>query len=317
MRFLLFAIFTFFTLSALGQTEGTIRYNATSLQFYNGTSWVNFDKTATGLTCSEAGGVRYNSGSSRMEFCDGSNWYSGMGESTGTGCSEAGAINYDSTNKRLRICNGSSLVSATDMFAAPTFVSTTSTRNADTGTSMDIAKPSGLAVGDLMIAFVGKNNTNTVSGPIGWTHQGSEPVTTYGGDVLTKLADAGDVLSSDFQFTWTGSTDLGDRHGIITAYRNVNQTTPVDFFASQNGSGSTATYLGGTTSYNNTLVVVIGGSFSMPSTPSGFTSRNSDGWATRVSDKVEATAGSVGTYTSTALTNWSAFTLAITGGTAP
>lgn len=81
-----------------------------------------------------------------------------------------------------------------------------STTNFTSGTSITITKPSGLAVGDLMIGFIGgsSNTSANYTFPGGWTViDGS----TTGGESWRsgyKVADSGDVAASNFTM---GSTD--------------------------------------------------------------------------------------------------------------
>lgn len=85
----------------------------------------------------------------------------------------------------------------------------------DTDASVTIAKPSGLAEGDLMVAFLSSSGLSggwaTLSG---WTSMGS-----YSGDfdhqvsVQAKIAAAGDVAASDF--TFTHSSGSGHVEGIM------------------------------------------------------------------------------------------------------
>lgn len=70
-----------------------------------------------------------------------------------------------------------------------------------------VPKPSGLAVGDLMVAHIAATNGATVSTPSGWTLVRSD--TNASGDprsyVFRKFADAADVAASSFTFTLSGS----------------------------------------------------------------------------------------------------------------
>lgn len=73
-----------------------------------------------------------------------------------------------------------------------------------------ITKPSGLAVGDTMVAGIFFNNDDTGSGsiatPAGWTQVSTDGNTAFSLKVFTKLADSADVAASNFTFTQTGDT---------------------------------------------------------------------------------------------------------------
>ena len=76
----------------------------------------------------------------------------------------------------------------------------------DTATAITINKPSGLAVGDLMIMVVGYGDPSlpTPSTPSGWTQilstvQGTAALISY-----RKTADSGDVSASNFTLSFTG-----------------------------------------------------------------------------------------------------------------
>jgi hypothetical protein len=85
-----------------------------------------------------------------------------------------------------------------------------------------IAKPTGLAVGDLMVAGIWADRDGGSSAAIstlsGWTSQISLNTGSGNGaiSVQTKVADSGDVAASDFTFTGTGSTTQMHMCGYIT-----------------------------------------------------------------------------------------------------
>lgn len=88
-------------------------------------------------------------------------------------------------------------------------------------TSISIDKPTGLAVGDLMIAVVaGNDGGSTISIPTGWTSLLNNNTTTNGFGwyrAAYKVADSSDVAASNFTFT------NGDG-GVI--YRLTGYATP-------------------------------------------------------------------------------------------
>ena len=85
--------------------------------------------------------------------------------------------------------------------------------------SITITKPTNLAVGDLMVAVIGKDDDPAIDTvPSGWSTADTNGTTT-GNDVRSgfyyKVADAADVAASNF--TWSG--DAGeDMAGAISAF---------------------------------------------------------------------------------------------------
>ena len=85
-------------------------------------------------------------------------------------------------------------------------------------TSITITKPSGLAVGDLLVAVIGKDDDKVISAyPSGWT-EAAQYNTALGNDVTSGIyyvvATSTQTAASDF--TWTG--DLEEWSGTITAF---------------------------------------------------------------------------------------------------
>ena len=106
---------------------------------------------------------------------------------------------------------------------------------ASSGTSQAITKPSGLAVGDLMIAHVFWRNGGTISTPTGWTLiVNIVRSTTNTMSAFWKIATSGDVSASTFTFTASGS--VGNVGQIYAFSAGFDSTTPVD----QHNTGSYA-----------------------------------------------------------------------------
>jgi hypothetical protein len=83
-----------------------------------------------------------------------------------------------------------------------------STNTSDTP-GITITKPSGLAVGDEMVAgiTVAGDGSPTITAPAGWTTQNTDTLSTRARfSVFTKLADSADVAASNFTFTATANT---------------------------------------------------------------------------------------------------------------
>lgn len=81
------------------------------------------------------------------------------------------------------------------------------TANPGNGSSITVTKPTGLAVGDLMIFhYVFSDATDTANTISGWTHEISN--VAIGGNrtgLQWKTADSGDVSASDFTMSFTGA----------------------------------------------------------------------------------------------------------------
>lgn len=70
-----------------------------------------------------------------------------------------------------------------------------------------ITKPSGLAVGDLMVALLADSDANSGTVPSGWTAHVNESF-LWTQAVYTKIADSSDVAASTFTFQDTGGVHL-------------------------------------------------------------------------------------------------------------
>lgn len=179
------------------------------------------------------------------------------------------------------------------------------------GTSVSASWPSGHAVGDLGFLTIAKNVNGTVSTPSGWTllHNDSASNTTGSvrGQVFYKFAAS--TSESDVALT-----DANNIIGCITAYRNVDPTTPVGTPTDNSGTnGTSLTIPAVTTTLSDSLIFVFAGSerdvagahFSSVTNANltGITIHANDGTTTgngsglMVASGVKATAGSTGSTT--------------------
>lgn len=120
-----------------------------------------------------------------------------------------------------------------------TFRSSNITSTSGVGNSISISKPAGLQVGDLIL--VGLYVTSFDSGdygsftyPAGFTEAAN--VTGYSGQynklcVGYKIATSGDVAASSFTFTNNPANSTYRIASIMSAYANVNQSSPLDVSA--------------------------------------------------------------------------------------
>jgi hypothetical protein len=126
--------------------------------------------------------------------------------------------------------------------------------------SLSIAKPSGLAVGDLMIANITQRNSVIDATPSGWTTLVSYLVGSAGrwATISYKVADSADVAAGSFAFSATAATSMA---GGITAFRGVDTTTTGGIEVT--GAAATASSVGPiaptqiTTLTDNALVLFI------------------------------------------------------------
>jgi len=101
----------------------------------------------------------------------------------------------------------------------PTFIASAKTSNETLGTTLVIAKPTGTAEGDLMVAFMGASNDATWTGDTDWTEvvdEGVEPSLR----VAYKIAGASEP--ADYTFTCSVSSH---RAGTILTFRNAAYET--------------------------------------------------------------------------------------------
>jgi len=116
----------------------------------------------------------------------------------------------------------------------------------NSASTITITKPTGLAVGDLMVAHIGVNdedaNTGTVTAS-SWTSLGTAILSDGNGMagtvVLYKVADSGDVAASDFSFT-NGS---GEGMGMAGAIYRISGSSGVPVMAgATTGDSSSPTF---------------------------------------------------------------------------
>lgn len=109
------------------------------------------------------------------------------------------------------------------------------TNTVTSGSSIAVTKPSGLAVGDLMIAVLACDvGINT---PTGWTSLGGITTLIHNA-AFWKLADANDVAASSFTFTFTTSVGLGAAAGIL-AFQNPLASGPIDQYLNLDAASCT------------------------------------------------------------------------------
>ena len=133
----------------------------------------------------------------------------------------------------------------------------TEKKGASDGTSLTIDTPSGTGQGDLLIAVVATDASETISPPAGegWTQidqgDGSNQVTL---GVWWKIAGASE--SSTHEFTW-GSNEKG--YGWMMRFTGHDPTAPINASAAQGGNSGSPECLSVDTTVANALILRIGG----------------------------------------------------------
>lgn len=94
--------------------------------------------------------------------------------------------------------------------------------------SVAVTKPTGLAVGDVMLAFLNVNNSGLTSTPSGWTRLSQTNGTanvSYTVEVWYVVATSTQTAASSF--TWTNTDATSPMWAAITAWRGVDQNSPI------------------------------------------------------------------------------------------
>lgn len=104
-----------------------------------------------------------------------------------------------------------------------------------------LTKPTGLAVGDLMVVAIIQLNTDSVTTPSGWSNFVNK--SSSGGSVqlrfYSKTADSGDVAASNFTFVDDG--DASPKTGSILRITGFHTASPTSVFNGDGTQASTAT----------------------------------------------------------------------------
>lgn len=121
-------------------------------------------------------------------------------------------------------------------------VASSSSNTLGSGTSLAITKPSGLASGDLLVAFVVANGTPTLGTPAGWTAIGSQVTDGFSAcraHRWWKKADSTDAAATDFTFTRSTSGSMAGGILRITGFDDVS-ASPVNVTATGSATSGTS-----------------------------------------------------------------------------
>ena len=126
-------------------------------------------------------------------------------------------------------------------YAGPEIASVGATASDTSATTLTLTKPTGLASGDLMVAFIATQDgdPSTTFSKTGWTAAATpDSGTASRTTVLYREADSGDAAASDFEFTSSGtSTTCG---GFIYRITGAADSSPLDAVAQQQEASSGA-----------------------------------------------------------------------------
>lgn len=144
---------------------------------------------------------------------------------------------------------------------AITVESTTST-NFAAGTTTTINKPTGLSVGDLMIATVGAfaGSSITISTLSGWTLVSTRSIQNGSLSMQYKIADSSDVAASNFTFSCTSASSMCGALMRVTGHapNSVLDTSDNDVNNAANSATISFTTTISPNSDGNLLVMLLG-----------------------------------------------------------
>lgn len=156
------------------------------------------------------------------------------------------------------------------------------------GADLTITKPTSLAAGDLIMAFLwGGRNAGDWSTLSGWTRLGSA-VTTDGSDanmtVLAKVADAGDAAASNFTFTPNASHE--EKFGLVARITGNFTGGISSLIVSDFDTDVTNSATGGVTpvATNSLLLMGVINHISAAAGGGNAVTNNNPSWTTQVAD---------------------------------
>ena len=207
--------------------------------------------------------------------------------------------------------------------ASPIVQTHTVGSNTDDTQNVTVNKPSGTVEGDLMLALLVKDGTETWNVLSGWTAVIDNIIENGRASVRVLRKTAGASEGSDYTFTWTGVNQRS--HGTILRITGFNSGSPIDVTGTNTGTTISPTAPDVTTTVNDTLIVRYFGSNGLSQVDTGypashtgvFSGPDNGGGTGRVGAGAAhedlATAGMPGTgvFTLSGSEEWSATTVAI------
>lgn len=126
------------------------------------------------------------------------------------------------------------------------------------GETQALTKPTGLAVGDLMVAHVhSRTSGDAWSVPANWTQVVG--ASTDSNAVFYKVADSGDVAASSFNLSRNASEVIG---GSIVRITGASTSFQTDSDTYANSGGTSASFSGGVTPAANSLLLFFTAAYS-------------------------------------------------------
>lgn len=165
----------------------------------------------------------------------------------------------------------------------------------DAGSGVTVTKPTSLAVGDLMVAFIssatGGAGGVAHTGPSGWTKI-EEQVPTNGAVLTTWAIVATSTETAASNFTWTGGGTNQDTGGAILRFTSTNGFNAVSDNVVSN-SNTALTTTGVTTLSTSTMLILCGSDedATQTATFSGYSVTNNDPTWTERADFPSAASG--------------------------
>lgn len=165
----------------------------------------------------------------------------------------------------------------------------TSTAGFISGSGQAITKPTGLAVGDLMLAHIVIAKSGSTVSFSGWTsirtndNSGNAVPRSY---LFYKVADSSDVAASDFSYTTTPGIDEKSA-GSITRITGQDATTPI---STSNGTSTLTTNtsfslaIGATPSFGNSGLMIFVAGINAAGTTAGYAIATSNPTWTEIQD---------------------------------
>lgn len=106
---------------------------------------------------------------------------------------------------------------------------TYSVNNASTNT-VNVTKPTGLSVGDLLLALVGgtaDSGSPAIDTPSGWTKSADNSNNSVCSAILWKIADSSDAAASNFTFSHSGGGSSFAIYAVLSRITGHSSTAPI------------------------------------------------------------------------------------------
>ena len=126
------------------------------------------------------------------------------------------------------------------------------------GLSVTINAPSGLAVGDLMVAVISERDSGTTcTPPSGWTTLLETKTPTPSVASYYKVATSGDVSAGNFTFSFSGA-GATTTNGCILRITGYNATNPITQYAAAQTSGANPSFANTITPATTGSLLIMG-----------------------------------------------------------